>query len=85
MRRVALLLLLVASCAPASWTQLPEAEQQRFSRCSNAVIAAQCGGGEAGYRAICGQDLAVRYSEEESERARQRWLIRHGCPPPMVE
>lgn len=59
--------------------------QELWERCSTAVMAMQCGPDQDPiYRGICGRRLADRYFEGASLAERREFLIRNGCPPPMV-
>ena len=80
-----MLAIVLGGCVSEAYSALPQREQDRFQRCNNALITAQCApGGDAVYRGTCSSGLANRYAERTTETERQRWLIENGCPPSMV-
>lgn len=85
MKTLAVFALVLVGCVSEAYSALPQREQDRFQRCNNTLIAAQCApGGDAVYRGTCSSSLANRYAERTTETARQQWLIENGCPPSMV-
>lgn len=85
MRRLIAACVLLIGCGSEAFNALPEREQNRWQRCSNIIMSAQCGpDGTSMYRAMCGNRLANQYTERPNEEQRQQWLIENGCPETMV-
>jgi hypothetical protein len=68
------------------FTDLANADQDLFQRCSEAIYPATCGASrDIVYRSICMRRAANEYAEGANADVRREWLIARGCPPPMVE
>lgn len=77
--------LVLAGCA-GRFTELSDAEQNVFHRCTEAIYPAICGySRDVIYSSICARRAADDYAEREDTHSRREWLVAHGCPPPMVE